>query len=128
MMYALPTSGRPTINPAFLLLDSLPVRPLHLKLTEARKAKGMKISDVARAMPEVSPAIVGHWFRGIRKPQLDNLRRLAEILEVSAAALVADEPDYAHTAEEKIGLQLMREMTPEMRQAILAMMKAQTRS
>ena len=84
----------------------------------------MTIADVARAMPEVGPAIVGHWFRGIRKPQLDNLRRLAAILEVSAASLVADEPDYAHTAEEKLGLQLMREMTPEMRQAVLAIMQA----
>lgn len=102
------------------------MRPLHLKLQAARKAKGMTIADVARAMPEVSPAIVGHWFRGVRKPQLDNLRRLAEILEISAAVLVADEPDYAHTAEEKMGLAMLREMTPEMRQAILAMMKAHT--
>lgn len=111
---------------SFLHKASRPVRPLHEKLTEARKAKSMSIADVARAMPEVSPAIVGHWFRGLRKPQLDNLRRLAGILEVSAAALVADEPDYAHTAEEKIGLQLMRELSPEMRQAMLAMMKAHT--
>lgn len=127
-MYAIPTNGSATLSDPAPTLESLPVRPLHVKLTEARKAKGLKISDVARAMPEVSPATVGHWFRGIRKPQLDNLRRLAAILEVSAAALVADEPDYAHTAEEKIGLQLLRELTPEMRQAILAMMKAQTRN
>ena len=102
------------------------MRQLHERLTEARKAKGMTIADVARAMPEVGPAIVGHWFRGVRKPQLDNLRRLADILEVSAAALVADDPDYAHTSEEKLGLQLMREMTPEMRQAVLAIMRAHT--
>lgn len=84
----------------------------------------MRAADVARAMPEVSPAIVGHWFRGIRKPQLDNLKRLADILEVSAAALVADEPDYASTAEEKLGLLMLREMTPEQRQAMLAVMKS----
>ncbi len=101
------------------------MRPLHLKLHDARKAKGMSIADVARAMPEVSPSTVGHWFTGLRKPQLDNLRRLAEILEVSAAVLVADEPDYAHTAEEKLALQMMRGMTPELRQAMLAVMQAQ---
>lgn len=55
---------------------------------------------------------------------MDNLRRLAQILEVSAAALVADEPDYASTAEEKIGLSLMREMTAEQRQAVLAVMRS----
>lgn len=128
MMYASPTNGSRTMGEVIPLLESLPLRPLHLKLTDARKAKGLTITDVARAMPEVSASIVGHWFRGIRKPQLDNLRRLAEILEVSAAALVADEPDYAHTAEEKMGLQLLRELTPEMRQAILATMKAHTRN
>jgi len=100
------------------------MRPLHEKLQEARLAKGMTIAAVARAMPEVGPAIVGHWFRGKRKPQLDNLRRLAQILEVSMAALVADDPDFAHTAEEKLSLHLMRDMSPEMRQAMLAMMKA----
>jgi len=102
------------------------VRQLHEKLQDARKAKSMTIADVARAMPEVSPAIVGHWFRGVRKPQLDNLRRLADILEVSAAALVADEPDYAHTAEEKLALAFLRDMTPETRQAHLALMRAQS--
>lgn len=102
------------------------MRPLHVKLQEARKAKGMTIADVARAMPEVGPAIVGHWFRGVRKPQLDNLRRLADILEVSAASLVADDPEYAQTAEEKLGLRLLRDMSPEARQAILATMKAYT--
>jgi transcriptional regulator with XRE-family HTH domain len=100
------------------------MRPLATKLTAARNAKGMSVSDVARLMPEVARSTVGHWFTGERQPQMDNLKRLAEILEVSAAALVADEPDYASTAEEKIGLQLMRQMTPEQRQAMLALMKS----
>lgn len=55
---------------------------------------------------------------------MDNLKRLAEILEVSAAALVADEPDYASTSEEKLGLQMMRGMTASQRQAVLALMKS----
>lgn len=86
----------------------------------------MSVSDVARQMPEVARATVGHWFTGARKPQLDHLLKLAKVLEISAAALVADEPDYAVTAEEKLHLQMMRKLTPEMRQAILAMLKANT--
>lgn len=95
-----------------------------MKLMDAAKAKGMTQADVARAMPEVSPAIVGHWFRGVRQPQMDNLKRLAQILEVSAAALVADEPDYAKTSEEKLGLHMLRDMTPSQRQAMLAVMRS----
>lgn len=84
----------------------------------------MSITDVARQMPEVARSTVGHWFTGERQPQMDNLKRLAQILEVSAAALVADEPDYASTSEEKLGLQMMRELRPEQRQAVLAIMKS----
>lgn len=56
---------------------------------------------------------------------MDHLYKLAKVLEVSAAALVADEPDYANTSEEKLALLLMRDMTPEVRQAMLGLMQAQ---
>jgi transcriptional regulator with XRE-family HTH domain len=88
----------------------------------------MNVSDVARRMPEVARSTVGHWFTGERKPQLDHLYKLAKVLEVSAAALVADEPDYANTAEEKLGLSLLRDMSPEFRQAMLALMQAQPKA
>jgi transcriptional regulator with XRE-family HTH domain len=88
----------------------------------------MNVSDVARRMPEVARSPVGHWFTGERKPQLDHLYKLAKVLEVSAAALVADEPDYANTAEEKLGLSLLRDMSPEFRQAMLALMQAQPKA
>lgn len=97
------------------------MRPLHIRLQQAAAAKGWRAADVARLMPEVNASTVGHWFAGRRQPQMDHLRKLAKILEVSAAALVADEPDYAHTAEEKLGLLMMRDMTPEQRQAFLAL-------
>lgn len=101
-----------------------PVRQLHLRLHDAAKAKGMNVSDVARLMPEVARSTVGHWFTGERKPQLDHLLKLAKVLEVSAAALVADEPDYASTADEKLALKLIRDVSPETRQAVLALLKA----
>ena len=57
---------------------------------------------------------------------MDHLRRLAEVLETTAAALVADEPDYATTKEERMALRLIRELPPELRQATLALLQAQT--
>jgi len=88
----------------------------------------MTVSEVARAMPEVGPAIVGHWFRGVRKPQLDNLRKLATLLDVSMSSLLDDDPQYAVSKEERIALEMLRGMTPEMRQAMLALMKAQAKA
>lgn len=103
------------------------LRLLALRLNAARKARGLKVADVARAMPEVSSGIVGHWFRGIRKPQLDNLRKLASILEVSLSSLLEDDPQTAVTKEERLALEMLRSMTPELRQATLALMKAQSK-
>lgn len=74
-------------------------------------------------MPEVAASTVGHWFAGRRQPQMDHLRKLAKILEISAAALVADEPDYAHTVEEKLALQMMRDMSADQREAFLVIGK-----
>lgn len=102
--------------------------PLALKLRAALHAKGMRQADVIREFPEVSSATVGHWFSGKRQPQLDNLRKLAAILDVSAAALVADDVDYATNKEERLALVLLRGLTPDMRQAVLALMQAQTPS
>lgn len=103
------------------------LRLLALRLTAARKARGLKVADVARAMPEVSAGIVGHWFRGIRKPQLDNLRKLAGILEVSLSSLLEDDPQTAVTKEERLLLEMFRSTTPELRQATLALMRAQSK-
>ena len=100
------------------------MRRLHEKLRIAAKARGLRVADVARLMPEVAASAVGHWFTGKRKPQLDHLHRLAKILEVSAAALVADDPDYAQTSEERIGLLLLRDLPPVQRQAMLALMQS----
>lgn len=99
------------------------MRPLHVRIQEAAASKGWTAAEVARQMPEVAASTVGHWFTGRRQPQMDNLRRLAQILDVSAASLVADEPDYAHTTEERLGMQIMREMTPEQLEAYLAIGK-----
>ena len=105
--------------------QSQPMTQLARNLRHALESKGMTQADVIRAFPDVGKAIVGHWFTGKRQPHLDNLRKLAAILDVSAAALVADEPDYAVTTEERLHLALLRQQTPAMRQAVLALMQAQ---
>lgn len=126
-MYSIAIHAPRTLAPMSEDADSKFLRLLSARLTAARKARGLTIADVARAMPEVGPAIVGHWFRGIRKPQLDNLRKLAELLDVSMSSLLDDDPQTAVTKEERMALEMFRGMTPEVRQAMLALMKAQSR-
>lgn len=103
---------------------SQPMTPLAAKLTAARKAAGLSISDVARRMPEVSRATVGHWFTGERQPLMDNLKRLCEILDVSLSSVIADDPDFAQTAVEKLLLRLARDNNPATVEAVLALLEA----
>ena len=98
--------------------------PLARNLRQALQSKGLKVADIVRLLPEVSESTVRHWFNGLRQPQLDNLRKLADMLDVSAASLVADDPDYAHDAQEKLTLSLMREASPALREAVLAILQA----
>lgn len=126
-MYALGHHSACTLSDMGQIDESEFLRLLALRLNAARKARGLKIADVARAMPEVSAGIVGHWFRGIRKPQLDNLRKLASILEVSLSSLLEDDPQTAVGKEERLMLEMFRSMPPELRQATLALMRAQSK-
>ncbi len=86
--------------------------------------RGWTVTDLARHLPHVSRSTVSHWWHGRRKPLVENLRRLSEVLEISVARLVGEDPDYTHTPEEKLLLQTFREMTPERQEAYLAFMKA----
>lgn len=103
---------------------SQPLTPLARKLTETRKAAGLSISDVSRRMPEVSRATVGHWFTGERQPLMDNLKRLCEILDVSLASVIADDPDFAQSPAEKMLLRLSRTNSPATVEAVLALLEA----
>ncbi len=98
--------------------------PLARKLTAAREAAGLSISDVARRMPEVSRATVGHWFTGERQPLMDNLRKLCAVLDISLASLEANDPDFAQTPTEKLLLRLARDNNPATVEAVLAVLKA----
>ncbi len=107
-----------------MTIKSHPATPLSRKLTLARESAGLSISDVARRMPEVSRATVGHWFTGERQPLMDNLRRLCGVLDISLASLEADDPDFAQTPKERLLLKLSRESSPETLAAILAVLAA----
>lgn len=73
--------------------------PLARNLRRALTLKGMTQADVIRAFPEVSPA---------------------------TGALEADPDDYAQTNEERLALRMLRGATPELRQAILALLQAKS--
>ena len=55
---------------------------LHKKLRALREERGMEQKDVARALG-VNPSAVTRWESGEKRPELNNLVRLADLFGVS---------------------------------------------
>lgn len=57
------------------------------RIAKRRAESGMTQHALARQMG-VGDTVVSHWETGHRRPTLDNLRRLAEVLGVTLSSLV----------------------------------------
>jgi len=70
------------------------------RLRSARKLRAMEQSEVA-AKSGLPPTSISHFEAGARKPSFDNLRRLAQALEVTADYLLGqvDEPGMSAAAD-----------------------------
>lgn len=68
----------------------------HERLREIRELRGLQQSDLARKT-ELQPSAISHFEAGARKPSFDNLRRLADALDVTTDFLLGrtDEPGTA---------------------------------
>jgi hypothetical protein len=55
---------------------------------------------------------------------MDNLKRLCEIIDVSLASVIADDPDFAQSPAEKLLLRLARTNSPATVEAVLALLEA----
>ena len=61
-----------------------------MKLKEYRKKKGLTTYEVGKALG-VSPSAVTNWETGLRRPDIDTLIRLSEILDCTPNDLLGYE-------------------------------------
>lgn len=71
--------------------------PFALRLRTARELRKLSQDEVARKSG-LQPSAVSHFETGTRKPSFDNLRRLADALEVTTDYLVGRVDDPAASA------------------------------
>ena len=64
---------------------------MDIKVKELREATGMSQADLARAV-KASKAVVCQWESGVRRPGLDYLPVLADVLGCSIDAILGREP------------------------------------
>lgn len=71
-----------------------------VRLRTARELRGLSQGELA-ARAGLPPTSISHFESGTRKPSFDNLRRLANTLEVTADYLLGrvDEPDQTGHAD-----------------------------
>lgn len=87
----------------------------------ALDASGYSVRKLASVL-EVSPSTVGHWRTGRAKPRMDRLELIAKELQTTVSALVAGDPDFAHTPLESAALQAFRGLTDAQQVAALQLM------
>lgn len=79
------------------------------RLRDARELRGLNQAELAKRAG-LQPSAVSHFETGTRKPSFDNLKRLADALEVttdyllgradeSSGVAATDEPFYRHFEE-----------------------------
>jgi transcriptional regulator with XRE-family HTH domain len=64
---------------------------LEERLRKAREARGWTQAQLAAKL-NVSDATISRYEKGVRYPDLETLKRLAEVLETSVEYLVAEKP------------------------------------
>ena len=105
------------------------MRTLHENLEARRKELGMTISQVHAKLAlkgvNVSASAVGHWFNGRGKPrEMEHLKALCEVLESSISVMAGEDPEFARNGFESTLLKESRNMNPALREAVLAIIKA----
>lgn len=110
---------------------SHPLRMLHRTLNERRKQIGLTYEDVhdrlqrwkwSDTVRAPSLAVVGHWFNGTRRPRnMEHLRALCGVLDISIDEATGGQPHTAATAIEQALLAEARTLDDESIQLLIAM-------
>jgi transcriptional regulator with XRE-family HTH domain len=58
------------------------------RLRTARQRRGLSQEDLAKRTKTLQPSAISHFETGTRKPSFDNLRRLADALDVTTDYLL----------------------------------------
>lgn len=98
-------------------------KELSRRLRAILNERHISVTEVAKRLPGVSPAAVGHWFTGERTPQVQNLRLLADALDVKVERLLSDDPMMAETGQLSALLDMARKVSPAQLEAVLAILQ-----
>ena len=98
-------------------------RPWFLVARERAKELGMSYQDIADRIG-VQKATVGHWMTGRNRPRLEQIARIAAVLQTTVPALVADDAYYITDDTERAILDAVRQVPAEYRSQVVRLIGA----
>lgn len=83
------------------------------RISEARKALGLSLTELAAKSDGLSIGRISNWERGTRSPRAGEIKLLAELLNVSASYLLCltDSPKKEQSGPQQIRVLLMEDIT-----------------
>ena len=113
-------AGRPALS---RYSDPMRNRPWYQVARERARELGMSYQDIADRIG-VQKATVGHWMTGRNRPRLEQIARIAEVLQTTVPALVAEDAYYITDDTERAILDAVREVPPEYRAQVVRLIGA----
>lgn len=95
--------------------------PWFIKARERVDALGMQRTQFAERMG-VSKGLVTQWFQGATTPPFKRFTKMAEVLDMTVAELIADDESFAKNPTEMAALRLVRDLPEDQQPAALALM------
>ena len=109
--------------------------PVNLKLAPVRKHnpwyevarallknKGMTYADLAVIL-DVTTGTVGHWMVGRREPTIEQIKKIAKVLDKSVSELCGEDLYFLTDISERQVIDTWRTLSPDQRALILGMLK-----
>lgn len=108
---------------------SQPVKLPSASLTARRESLGLSVSDVQSALNRrgfpVAFSTVAGWFngnRGVRK--MEHLKALCAVLQIDLNSLTGDETEVAEGPVDAAVVREVRQLSPDQREAVLALVRS----
>lgn len=89
----------------------------------AMKAKGLILADIAAEL-DVSIPAVSHWFANKRKPKVEQIIKIARMLDMSVSELVGEDAYFLIKDDERALIDLFRALDTHDRDMVIKMMNS----
>lgn len=87
------------------------------------KAKGYTQDDVASRL-HVTRGAISHYLNGIREPNLNQVKELAKMLDMSLSELLGDDATFINDETQLKAVDIIKELPPEKQELAIKLLES----